>query len=131
MAEDAHWGLGGTNPQEDLGDIFKSLGAAPGSTPGASCSSAARQATKTEDRDGAEEPEFQRTIRQAVDKLKTSDENAREEGNKAESFAQLLKSLGELGEDSEGDGAEGLQRMIKGMMGQLMGKEILYEPLQE
>ncbi|KAF8603583.1 Pex19-domain-containing protein [Ceratobasidium sp. AG-I] len=123
--------LEGTNPQEDLGDIFKSLGAAPGSTLGASSSSAAQPATKAEGGGGAEEPEFQRTIRQAMDKLKSSDESAREGGNEAESFAQLLKSLGELGEGAEGDGAEGLQGMIEGMMGQLMGKEILYEPLQE
>jgi len=125
--------LEGTNPQEDLGEIFKSLGAASGPTPGAPSSSTGQPATKASDEDGDEaaEPEFQRTIRQAMDKLKTSDANAREGSNEADSLAQLLKSLGEMGEGAEGDGAEGLQGMIEGMMGQLMGKEILYEPLQE
>ncbi|KAH7338380.1 Pex19 protein [Rhizoctonia solani] len=68
---------------------------------------------------------FQRTIRQAMDKLKTSDENAKSSGP-TDDFAELLKQLGEGGE-----GEEGLQGMIEGMMGQLMSKEILYEPLVE
>ncbi|CAE6506227.1 unnamed protein product [Rhizoctonia solani] len=97
---------GTTNPQEDMSDLFKNLGV---NTDG----------TQTED------DAFQRTIRQAMDKLKTSDENAKASGS-TDDLAELLKQLGEGGQDEDG-----LQGMIEGMMGQLMSKEILYEPLVE
>ncbi|CUA69817.1 Peroxisome biogenesis protein 19-1 [Rhizoctonia solani] len=97
---------GTTNPQEDMDDLFKNLGV---NTDGAH----------------SEDDAFQRTIRQAMDKLKTSDENAKASGS-ADDLAELLKQLGEGGQDEDG-----LQGMIEGMMGQLMSKEILYEPLVE
>ncbi|CAE6426140.1 unnamed protein product [Rhizoctonia solani] len=103
--------LEGTNPQEDMSDLFKNLGVGAGS--GA-------------DTDTNPDDAFQRTIRQAMDKLKTSDENAKASGS-TDDFAELLKQLGEGG----GEGEEGLQGMIENMMGQLMSKEILYEPLVE
>ncbi|CAE6443530.1 hypothetical protein ACGC1H_006099 [Rhizoctonia solani] len=97
--------LEGTNPQPDMSDLFKDLG--------------------VDDKETNPDDAFQRTIRQAMDKLKTSDENAKASGPTDE-FAELLKQLGQ-GEQDE----EGLQGMIEGMMGQLMSKEILYEPLVE
>ena len=36
-----------------------------------------------------------------------------------------MGSLGDLGDD------ESIQNFLEGMMGQLMGKDILYEPLKE
>ncbi|QRW07151.1 peroxisome biogenesis protein 19-1 [Ceratobasidium sp. AG-Ba] len=113
--------LEGTNPQESLADLFKSLDSA----------SAAHASTSYAQPSGHADADFQRAIQQAMDKLKESDTNARTEAeNDPESFEQLLKQLGEMGGDG-GEGAEGLQGMIEGMMGQLMGKEILYEPLVE
>ncbi|CAE6513959.1 unnamed protein product [Rhizoctonia solani] len=99
--------LEGTNPKEDMNDLFKNLGVDPNT--GADT-----------DIDDA----FQRTIRQAMDKLKSSDENAKASGS-TDDLTELLKQMG------DGESEEGLQGMIENMMGQLMGKEILYEPLVE
>ncbi|KAG8717498.1 Peroxisome chaperone and import receptor [Ceratobasidium sp. 395] len=112
--------LEGTNDPESLEDLLKSFDNGAGSSssvPGSSSTPATEDA-------------FQKTIKEAMDKLKTSDENAKSGAeSESESFAQLLKQLGDMGEGGEGD--EGLQGMIESMMGQLMGKEILYEPLVE
>lgn len=95
--------LEGTNPQENMSNLFNDLGADPESSDDA----------------------FQRTIRQAMDKLKTSDEHAKASGS-TDDLAELLNQFSQGGQDEEG-----LQGMIEGMMGQLMSKEILYEPLVE
>ncbi|KAG9120939.1 Peroxisome chaperone and import receptor, partial [Ceratobasidium sp. 392] len=109
--------LEGTNNPESLEDLLKPFDTGAG--PSASSSSAP-----------ATEDAFQKTVKEAMDKLKASDVNARSGAeSETESFAQLLKQLGEMGEGGEGD--EGLQGMIESMMGQLMGKEILHEPLVE
>ncbi|KEP49449.1 Pex19-domain protein [Rhizoctonia solani 123E] len=102
--------LEGTNTQPDMSDLFKNLGV---------------DEDKDKDKETNPDDAFQRTIRQAMDKLKTSDESAKASGPTDE-FAELLKQLGQ-GEQDE----EGIQGMIEGMMGQLMSKEILYEPLVE
>ncbi|KAG8694507.1 Peroxisome chaperone and import receptor [Ceratobasidium sp. 423] len=109
--------LEGTNPKEDMNDLFKNLGVDSNTGTGTGTGTDA-------DADAADDA-FQRTIRQAMDKLKSSDENAKASGS-TDDFAELLKQLGEGGESEEG-----LQGMIEGMMGQLMSKEILYEPLVE
>jgi peroxin-19 len=112
--------LEGTSEQENMTDLLKNLGVGTNSGP-------------AENSDAAPDAAFQRTIRQAIDKLKSSDESARASetglGADAESFAEFLKQLGEA-ENTE-DGGEGLQGMIENMMGQLMSKDILYEPLVE
>lgn len=46
-----------------------------------------------------------------------------------EDLAKLLSSLGENGEVPEGE--EGMTQMLEKMMGELMSKEVLYEPLKE
>lgn len=111
--------LEGASEQPNAGDSSKS--------PGVGTSSGA-----TADSDTNPDAAFQRTIRQAMDKLKSSDESARASesalGADAETLAQLLKQLGENGNEG---GDDGLQDMIKNMMGELMSKEILYEPLAE
>ena len=50
-----------------------------------------------------------------------------------ESLQSLLNSLKELGLNSEGneEDEEELAGFLENMMGQLMGKEVLYEPLKE
>lgn len=79
---------------------------------------------------------FQDKIKQAVNKLKESESNlqVKAEGKSpnapanAESFEALLSSLGDLGEG--GDDKE-LAGLLENMMGELMSKSILYEPLSE
>ncbi|CAE6528367.1 unnamed protein product [Rhizoctonia solani] len=107
--------LEGTNPQENISNLFKNLGVDPDAA-----GPSVNTGTETNPDDA-----FQRTIRQAMDKLKTSDENAKSSGS-THDFAELLKQLGQGGEDEEG-----LEGMIENMMGQLMNKDILYEPLVE
>ncbi|KAJ1305110.1 hypothetical protein OPQ81_000148 [Rhizoctonia solani] len=116
--------LEGTNPQEDMSDLFKNLGINPTAGTGTGTGTSTGSQGDTEPDDDA----FQRTIRQAMDKLKSSDDNAKASGP-GDDFADFLKQLSEGG-GAEG-GEDGLQGMIEGMMGQLMSKEILYEPLVE
>ena len=45
---------------------------------------------------------------------------------------EFLSQMGELGKFAEGEGGEQqLQDMLEVMMGQLMTKDVLYEPLKE
>ncbi|KIK62347.1 hypothetical protein GYMLUDRAFT_41763 [Collybiopsis luxurians FD-317 M1] len=113
---------------------------------------AAWEAMLIEGMNGATEPEaassssttekgkasdFQTKIKQTMDKLKESETNLQNQsstsGAGTESIQSLLNSLKDLGLDGEGneeDEAE-LAGFLENMMGQLMGKEVLYEPLKE
>jgi len=77
---------------------------------------------------------FQDKIKQAVNKLKESESNLQADGKSpnapanAESFEALLNSLDELGDG--GDDKE-LAGLLENMMGELMSKSMLYEPLSE
>lgn len=83
---------------------------------------------------GPKEDNFQSRIRSTVSRLResesglqSSDASASAEGAPLESLLSQLEGLG-------GDGAEGeeqLQEMLEAMMGQLMSKDVLYEPLKE
>ncbi|EPQ51527.1 Pex19 protein, partial [Gloeophyllum trabeum ATCC 11539] len=73
---------------------------------------------------------FQRSIRQAMEKLESSESAMQADANATsdESLEALLKQLnGTLGEGEEGE----LQGLLESMMSQLMSKEVLYEPLKE
>ncbi|RDB16460.1 Peroxisomal biogenesis factor 19 [Hypsizygus marmoreus] len=90
--------------------------------------------------------EFQNKIKQAMDKLRQSESNLKAEstpkppgapsslaGATPESLDALLASLGDLGL-GDGDGPENeeeLAGLLENMMGQLMSREVLYEPLKE
>lgn len=86
---------------------------------------------------------FQDKIKQAMEKMKeaeTKTKAAESSGSGAanpESMEELLKTLGDLGLGDLGlDGPGGgddseLAGFLESMMGQLMSKEILYEPLKE
>jgi len=79
---------------------------------------------------------FQDKIKQAVNKLKESESNLQADGkspngaSNAESLEALLGSLGDFGLDEGGDDKD-LTGLLENMMGELMGKSILYEPLSE
>lgn len=64
-------------------------------------------------------------------KPQSSSSETQRPGNMADpdSFESLLASLQELGLDGEAD--DDMAGMLENMMGQLMSKEILYEPLKE
>jgi peroxin-19 len=97
--------------------------------------------------------EFQKKILEAMQKLKTSEDNLQvrtqeisisfirssryrqsDSSNPSDPLAKLLADL-DLGalDDADGQGAsEGdFQTMVEGMMTQLMSKDILYDPLKE
>ncbi|KAJ3733748.1 Pex19 protein family-domain-containing protein [Lentinula guzmanii] len=86
--------------------------------------------------------DFQNKIKQTMEKLKESEDNLQNlssstsSGN-PESLQGLLNSLKDLGLDdlgASGDGEEDeaeLASFLESMMGQLMNKEVLYEPLKE
>ena len=92
---------------------------------------------------------FQRSIREAMDRLRTSEANpsppAAASTTPEDPLEALLKQFGDaLGEGIEGSNATGglggaggdvedaeLQGMLETMMRQLMSKDVLYEPLKE
>ncbi|KAF9531455.1 Pex19 protein family-domain-containing protein [Crepidotus variabilis] len=138
MGEGGH---GGTAEEYAGSASAKAAGTEKGKTPGPSAGAG-----------GA----FQDKIKQAVDKLKESEEKlggpSASNQPTPESIEALLKSLGglgglgdlsELGLDGDGDGVAGggggaggdeekeLAGFLETMMNQLLSKEVLYEPLKE
>lgn len=83
---------------------------------------------KEQAKPGSSSTSYQDAIRQAQQKLKESDTKLNEDSTDGNADELLARLLGELGEDGEG---KGLQSYLDSMMGQLMSKEILYEPLKE
>ncbi|KXN92039.1 Peroxisome biogenesis protein 19-1 [Leucoagaricus sp. SymC.cos] len=81
--------------------------------------------------------DFQSKIKQAMDKLKESESNLQsgsssaDAGASPESLEGLLKSLSDLGLGDGGEDDADLTGFLENMMGQLMSKEVLYEPLKE
>ncbi|KAF9068536.1 Pex19 protein [Rhodocollybia butyracea] len=84
--------------------------------------------------------DFQSKIKQTMDKLKKSEDNLKTSSSSTgsggpETLQGLLDSLKDLGlDDLGGEGEEDeaeLAGFLENMMGQLMGKEVLYEPLKE
>ncbi|TFK65976.1 hypothetical protein BDN72DRAFT_962095 [Pluteus cervinus] len=78
---------------------------------------------------------FQEKIKQAAERLRESESNLKTEssrnaGPNANSIESLLASLGDLGL-GEGDEETELADFLENMMGQLMSKDVLYDPLQE
>jgi len=122
-------GTDGEDPLLSLGEILKGAG-----QPAASTSKG--DGTKKLD----ETLNFQDKIKQAMNKLKEVEEKSKAGGTApgSESIEELLKSLGDLGLGDLGLGGEGggdseaeLAGFLETMMGQLMSKEILYDPLKE
>lgn len=90
--------------------------------------------------------DFQDKIKQAMEKLRDSEEklggSSSSSDQQPESFEALLKSLteldslGDLGTEGGGEGESGndekqLAALLESMMGQLLSKEVLYDPLKE
>lgn len=110
----------GMNGALDSDDFDKSAKGKAPATPGS--------ANKAQVGDDA----FQSNLRAAMDKLKISEDVAKESeatsaNDENDAFEKLLAALGENGGESE----EELQGMLETMMSQLMSKDVLYEPLKE
>ncbi|KAJ8596672.1 Pex19 protein [Rhizopogon salebrosus TDB-379] len=80
-----------------------------------------------------EKDDFQSRIRNTMNKLKESESglkssDASSSTASADPLEALLSQFGDLG---EGEGEDELQGVLEAMMGQLMGKDVLYEPLKE
>ncbi|KAK7438470.1 Peroxisome chaperone and import receptor [Stygiomarasmius scandens] len=88
---------------------------------------------------GAVPPEpkdFQTRLKQTMDKLKESESNLQSDsgaGDAPESLESLMSTLRDLGldENTEAGDDAALAGFLENMMGQLMSKELLYEPLSE
>ncbi|KAI9568668.1 Pex19 protein [Boletus coccyginus] len=81
------------------------------------------------------EDNFQSRIRSTVSRLRESESGLQSSDSSASAGGEPLQSLlSQLEGLGDGDGAEGeeqLQEMLEAMMGQLMSKDVLYEPLKE
>jgi len=77
--------------------------------------------------------EFQSRIRNTMDKLKSSESNLEpsrtQEQVEVDELAKLLEGLG--GDGADPNAEQELTDVLQAMMGQLMSKEVLYEPLKE
>ncbi|KAG1799475.1 Pex19 protein family-domain-containing protein [Suillus plorans] len=76
-----------------------------------------------------EKDDFQSRIRNTMNKLKESESGLKssDPSSSAPSADPLEALLSQLGDEDE----EGMQGVLEAMMGQLMGKDVLYEPLKE
>ncbi|KAI0051537.1 Pex19 protein [Auriscalpium vulgare] len=74
------------------------------------------------------EDAFQKSVRQAMERLKASEDTLQADASagQEDELEKLLASLGEGGGDDDA-----LHGILEGMMGQLMSKDVLYEPLKE
>lgn len=130
-------GKEGKDPLVSLSDVLgqQSKSGAPSSSSGTSSSAATGE-------------NFQDKIKQAMGKVKEMEDKAKAaessgsagaSGLSPESMEEMLKSLKDLGLGDLGglDGSEGeeneaeLAGFLESMMGQLMSKDILYDPLKE
>ncbi|KAG9036877.1 Peroxisome chaperone and import receptor [Tulasnella sp. JGI-2019a] len=79
------------------------------------------------------EDAFQKTIKEAMDRLKTSDDSAKANtASSSDPLAQLLSQLGDVPAiDGDGEDEGDMKGLLESLMSQLMSKELLYEPLKE
>ncbi|KAF9238220.1 Pex19 protein [Melanogaster broomeanus] len=79
-----------------------------------------------------EDDDFQSRIRSTMNKLKESESGLKTSPAGADTFESLLSQLEGMGDLNEApESEEQLQGVLEAMMGQLMSKDILYEPLKE
>jgi len=80
-----------------------------------------------------EKDDFQSRIRNTMNKLKESESGLKlsDSSNATTSADPLEALLSQLGDLGDGEDEHELQGVLEAMMGQLMGKDVLYEPLKE
>ncbi|KAG9050512.1 Peroxisome chaperone and import receptor [Tulasnella sp. UAMH 9824] len=81
---------------------------------------------------GQAEDAFQKSIREAMERLKNSENSSKADAANANDPLQaLLSQLGDMGDLGDLGGAEDVQGLLENMMAQLLSKDLLYEPLKE
>lgn len=111
----------------DMG--FGGGGGAPGSSKtGANGSGSTASGSKQAP--SAPPANFQDAIKSTMSRLRESDQTATSNASQANEmdFEKLMEALGNV---SGAEGEEGVAAMLENMMSELMGKEVLYEPLKE
>lgn len=115
--------------RRELENVMKDLGEAVDSGAG---SDIGRPPIGNAGVSSSDEP-FHETIRKTMERMQASGDQAgvasQAEGS-SDLLAQMLKDMQSDGLPGEGD-AEGLNKMLLGMMEQLTNKEILYDPMKE
>ncbi|KAF8271118.1 Pex19 protein [Lactarius quietus] len=79
------------------------------------------------------EDAFQKNVKEAMERLRRSDTDLQADASAPpeDGLSSILGPLGDLGGLGDLGDDETIQNFLEGMMGQLMGKDILYEPLKE
>lgn len=79
----------------------------------------------------AEDP-FQKSIREAMERLKNSENSSKADAaNSNDPLQALLSQLGDMGDMGDLGDTEDVQGLLENMMSQLLSKDLLYEPLKE
>jgi len=110
---------------KEMGDVVPPAGASATEDPSAPATASA-SAEKTE-------KSFQETIRETMERMQTSGEQASAAAASSDSddiLAQMLKEMESGGFGGEGSD-EDFSKILMGMMEQLTNKEVLYEPMKE
>lgn len=99
---------------------------------GSATPSSAPPAVQSQARASGEQPTFEETIKRTMESLKAGGAGAAKAGGGEADLEALLKKLGQDPSALDGlDGDDDLGGILDGMMGQLMTKEILEEPMSE
>ncbi|KAL9934271.1 hypothetical protein V8E36_006727 [Tilletia maclaganii] len=119
------------------------LGGAPGDAAGPSGASGSAAGAAAGGKDGATAAppaDFAEAIRATMAKLRESDTNASSSSGgggdglgmpSEDELAKLFAALGNGGAGPDGEAEPELAKMLENMMGELLSKDILYEPLKE
>lgn len=118
----ADMGLGGLGGLEGL----TGAGEAPGGMAPAPSSSSPSQAGPA-----APPANFQDAIKSTMSRLRESDASASSSTGGAGDGLDLEKLMAALGNGEGPEGEEGIAKMLESMMGELMSRDVLYEPLKE
>ncbi|KAF8315010.1 hypothetical protein DL93DRAFT_956661 [Clavulina sp. PMI_390] len=129
-------GMDGADPGSAFGGLPPGQPSAPAAAPSTSAPSSTSAPVPGPSKPTpaqAKNEAFQDSIRQAMDKLKESEETLKADA--ASGSDPLAKILADLNLDNLDLGADGedpgMQAMLENMMASLMTKEMLYDPLKE
>ncbi|OAQ75285.1 Pex19 protein [Purpureocillium lilacinum] len=121
--------------QDQFEEMFKQMtaaAAAEDSAPGPATDGASGSNKAPSDA-GATDASFQETIRQTMERMRNSGDQATAaaaSGGGDDFMSEMLKQMASGDFNAEG-GEEEFSKMLMGMMEQLTNKEILYEPMKE
>ncbi|PWN38053.1 Pex19-domain-containing protein [Meira miltonrushii] len=116
--------------EQMMADMGFGGGGAPGAASGPGASGSGPTASGSKQAPAAPPANFQDAIKSTMSRLRESDQTATSNASQANEmdFEKLMEALGNV---SGAEGEEGVAAMLENMMSELMGKEVLYEPLKE